>query len=142
MSENWQVIGRGKNGWYANRRGCSGSGGTLNVYIKEAAEGALVYDADGADMEAYMNHVLHGPMLSLNLEPEQSDRFSKKDRETASFMLPGLSGGYETIAAKAITDESWGGLDSVGIGIFEQLLRKVPGMKFGRVVNNEIVWEE
>ena len=142
MNNKWQVIGRGKAGWHANKARSSSSRGSLETYATEAEEGALVYDAFDADESDFIDFVMNGPTLSLELGPDEVDRFNKNDRERASLMLPGLSGGFDTLVAKAISDESWSGLDRVGVNVYESLLRKVGGVRFGRVSNGQVEWGE
>ena len=152
MSEKtWHVIGRGKAGWFAQGLNVRSSGGDLNPYtywtgekcggyVGEAVEGCFAYDAENAPDEVYVEFVLSGPMVDPKLGPEEVDSFTQKDRETAARMMSGLGGGYKTLAAVA-QDEKYGGLDRVGVGIYERLLRQIPGIKFGRVHNGAIVWE-
>lgn len=135
----YHCIGRGKNGWHASAPNLSSSGGTLDGYLKEAKEGALVFDADGVDYATYCDFVFKGPMLSCDLDPNTIDKFNKEDVEVAKRMLPGLSDGFKTMAMLAISGLR--SLDRVGIGVFEQLLRGIPGMKIGHVHNNQVVWE-
>lgn len=122
----YRVIGRGFNGWHAQAIDMSSSGGSLENYLKDAAEGALVYDAQDANYDAFVRHVIHGPMCDPALEPTQA----KLSRDMWS--------------ANRITNAdpagTFHGFDYVGVGIFERLLRKIPGMKVGNVVNREIVW--
>jgi hypothetical protein len=84
--------------------------------------------------------VISGPICSADLEPDQVDRFTARDRETAARMLPGLGGAFQTFALLA-QSEKFSGLDRVGVGVYEALLRKVPGIKIGRVRNGAVEWE-
>jgi hypothetical protein len=138
--ENWLKIGRGFAGWHANKDCCSSSGGSLEGYIEEAAEGCLVYDAEGTDFNTFAKLVISGPMVKFTLPAGQVERFSDEDRAAARRMLPGLSGGFDTVAtlAQSIT---YCGLDYVALDVYEALLRAVPGMKVGHVVKGKIVWE-
>lgn len=146
----WQVIGRGFNGWHATGVDVSSSGGQLDPYeywtgvkcsgyLAEAAEGALVYDAQDADAGAFTSFVMRGPMVSPALPPDGVDRFSKADRETALRMAPALGGGFKTLAVMA-QSEQFSGMDRVGVAVYESLLRKVPGVKIGKVHNGAVVW--
>ena len=145
----WKVIGRGFNGWHAKASNCSSSGAyaenDCDVYAKEAADGCLVYDARALERTphaaAFVKHTISGPMVNVDLDPQGVRRFNDSDREAAARMLPGPSGGFETIAAMAIVDKTYSGLDYVGVGIYEALLRKIPGIRFGRVQAGVIVWE-
>jgi len=159
----YTVIGRGKAGWHASRPGCSSSGGTLEPisgtyadgrawtrpgYLAEAKEGCRVYDASEAEYGAFASFIISGPMLSTELGDEQDDCFSKADADAARRMLPGLSGGFEVLAAHAIagTEQArlarqYGGLDRVGWGVYRRLLGAVGGVRFGVVRNGAVVWE-
>jgi hypothetical protein len=135
----WTCLGRGLAGWHASARDCSSSGGTLEGYVENAEENALVYDADEADEGAFIKHVLSGPMLSHSLHPDADDKFTDADRKAAARMMPALGGGFKTLAALS-QSESYSGLDRVGIGIYERLLLQIPGIKIGRVVTGRVVW--
>lgn len=136
-AQSYKVIGRGKVGWHAKSESCSSSGGTLATYLKEADEGALVYDAEDAEYSAFVNLTLHGPMVKVSLPAGEIEGF--KDKEALARMLPGLEGGFRTIALSNMAGVS--SLDYVAIDIYEGLLRGVPGMKIGHVRNGSIVWE-
>jgi hypothetical protein len=62
-------------------------------------------------------------------------------RETAAFMAPALGGAYQTLAIMA-QSRQYSGLDSVGVGIYRELLRAIPGIKIGTVRDGAIVWEQ
>jgi hypothetical protein len=144
----WQVIGRGFAGWHAKAVGVTGEGGTLEDrdypggriagYASEADDGALVYDGQACGDE-FVRHVINGPILSLELAPDAYERFS--ERHALSLVADGLGGGFQALAAKALADETWTGFDRVGVGIFEGLLRRIPGMRLGRVHGGEVTWE-
>ena len=152
----WHVVGRGFAGWHAAGVNVSSSGGNLDPYTywtgekckgyrQEAVEGALVYDAEHLESDrksasAFIKLILSGPMVSPDLPPDGVDRFSNADRKSALRMLPGLSGGYDTLAILA-QDETFTGLDKVGVKVFEGLLRQVPGIKIGHIQNGEVTWE-
>lgn len=144
----WAVIGRGQNGWHAAtlNGGCSSSGGSLEDrtypgnqvqkgYLSEALEGCVIYDASGADYEAFARHVICGPMLKMGIE---SERFT--DHETAARMLPALEGSYGTVVKMALSGYS--SLDYVGWPIFRALLEKIGGVKFGVVHAGQVIWED
>lgn len=137
----WNVIGRGLNGWHAKAPNVRGSGGTFESYLSQAVDGALIYDASEADVGAFTKLVLSGPMVDPSLAPNEVDRFGKRDRETALAMAPMLAGCYQAYALAAGTDREFSGLDTVGVGIFEALLRTVPGIKIGRVLYGQATWE-
>jgi hypothetical protein len=151
-AKQWAVIGRGFNGWHATGVNVSSSGGSLDPYTYwtgekcqgyagEAIEGALVYDASEAEGAAFIAHVMSGPMVDPGLPPEGIDRFSQASKDTALLMAPALGGGYQTLAVLA-QSEKFTGLDRVGVAIFEGLLRKVPGVKIGKVHNGAVAWDK
>jgi hypothetical protein len=119
------------------------SGGTLESYLPDAIEGALVYDAVATDYETYAKHIISGPLLSCELGPDDIDRFS--DGDTLARMAPGLSGAFRGIALHAMTT-GCSSFDKVGIGIYERLLREIPGIRIGRVFTEcsepRVVWEK
>jgi hypothetical protein len=140
----WLVIGRGFNGWHASRVNCSLSGAYGEArgaeLARDAADGALVYDASAADSGAFVRLVLSGPMVDPALPPDGVDSCSAGLRHAMLEMAPALGGAFQTYALAA-QDEKFRGLDRVGTGVYEALLRTVPGVKIGRVVAGEIVWE-
>ena len=153
----WHVIGRGFAGWHAEGVNVSSSGGQLmpytywtgeqcSGYLSEAVEGALVYDVshlerDEVASEAFMHLVISGPIVKPSLPPDGVSRFGKSEREAALMMSPALGGAFKTYALAAQA-EGFSGLDYVGVGVYEALLRTVPGIKIGHVHNGEVVWEE
>lgn len=145
------IIGRGKAGWHSsglstwdggktwNR--CSSSGAMLETYLSEAEDGCLIYDADAADTDAFARLVITGPMCDASLEPGTVHPFGDDMKRAALGMLPGLSGGFETLAAMAIS--GLGSLDTVAPDVYIQLLKeRVPGVKTGKVINHLPVWDE
>jgi hypothetical protein len=58
-------------------------------------------------------------MCDSSLHPDAVKRFLNFDRPEGEF----------------------GALDSVGVGIYERLLRRLPGIRIGRVTGGAIVWE-
>lgn len=142
----YDIIGQGFAGWHAKATNCSSSGGTLEEYLTEAREGALVYDASKSDYNAFCKLVISGPIVRSNLPPKTVKRFGAEDAEAARRMLPGLSGGFEIIAAKAIAEVASGkkfsSLDEISTDLFEDLLREIPGVRIGHVVNGKVEWEE
>jgi len=147
----WAVIGRGFNGWHAKGDGVSSSGGTLDGhtywtgakvagYAAEAVEGALVYDAENAEPNAFVSLVMNGPMVNPAIPPDAVHAFDQRGRESLARMAPALGGGYKTLAIAA-QDDKFTGLDSVGVAVYERLLRKVPGVKIGKVSNGAVIWE-
>jgi hypothetical protein len=147
MAENrgWKVIGRGKNGWHADNGTTSLSGayaeGRGIELAAEAAEGALVYDAKDADEGQFIRLVMAGPMCCCKLDPDSYDKLDGKTRKAALRMAPLMEGSFKQYALMA-QNPRFGGLDQVGVHIYEGLLRQVDGMRIGHVKNGEIVWEE
>jgi len=143
----YDLIGRGKSGWHAagvvfefgRFSSVSSSGGAFKGYVESANEGALVYDADGADEDAFITLVFKGPMCKPGLPPGTVKRFSLEERKAAVSMLPGLSGGFADLAAMALAGLS--SLDEVAVDVYEACLRAVPGMKIGHVRNGSVEWE-
>ena len=137
------IVGRGKAGWHAlgmsGPHEVSSSGGTCEGYASDSPDGTLVYDAEEADYSAFVKLVCGGPIVRPNLMPHEVQRFGAADKATLFGMLPALKGGFATIAAIAATDLS--SLDYVGVGVYEALLREVPGVRFGRVQSGKVVWE-
>ena len=141
--QKWKIIGRGKYGWHAETGMSRGSGGTLEGYVKEAEPGSLVYDAMDADDEKFTHLVISGPMPNTDLGWDQVRRLPQEYRSAAASMLGpgGLSGDFAALAV-ACQDQEFSGLDYVGLGVFEALLRQVPGMRIGRVNDSGGVdWE-
>ena len=136
----WKLIKRGRAGWHAaDETGLSSSGGSLEYYLRTASEGALVSDADEADAVAFTLFVYNGPMPDPAWAPDAVRRLSDSTRERAARMIPGMSGGFEALATAA-QDPTYTGLDFVGLGVYEGLLRKIPGIKIGHVRDGAVVW--
>jgi hypothetical protein len=151
MKTTYYVIGRGLAGWHATGKGVSSSGGSLypqkwhaggmtTGYLEQAAEGALVYDASEADERSFYKLVISGPMVDPSLGPDEVNRFTTKDRDAMTQMLPGLQGGFKTLATLAL-DQNYGGLDKVGVNIYYTLLKQVSGMRLGHVRGGKVEWE-
>ncbi len=135
-------ISRGFAGWHAEGLSKDGnrfssSGGTLEDYLQQAAEGCMVVDAENADYSTYAKHVIAGPMLDVSLDPGSVKRF--QDREALAFMLPGLGGSFKTVASLNLSGLS--SLDYVGADVYRQLVRQIPGIKLGKVQDGRIDWE-
>lgn len=144
MDNKWHKIGRGLVGWNAQGVACSSSGGTLEGYLLAAVDGALVYDAaklKPAGVAAFIHLVTSGPLADPKLGLGEVNKFSKENRKSLARMEPLLGGELKTLA-KLAKNEEYGGLDSVGLGVYKDLLRKVPGMKIGHVLNGKVVWEQ
>ena len=159
MTQVWHIIGRGWAGWHAKGINVSSSGGDIvprwrsehrtaammASYCQEAVEGALVYDASGCEAtpegrEAFIRQVCNGPMCDPSLPPDGIKRFSQELRESARSMMPGLGGAFKALAGAA-QEEDFTGLDYVGLAVYENILRAIPGIKIGHVYHGEILWE-
>lgn len=138
--DRYGIIGRGKAGWHAAAHNVSSSGGTLAGYLTEAADGALVYDADAADYDTFSDLVISGPMVDPGLPAGAVRRFS--DGETSARMAGpgGLTGAFRTLAVAA-QSPAFSGLDYVACDVYETLLRAVPGVKIGHVRAGAVEWE-
>lgn len=139
------LIGRGLNGWHAagvTKSGSrfSSSGGTREGYARDADDGVLVYCADKADVNSFVEFIVKGPMVDPALPSDAVNPLSGEFRKTALHMIPMLEGGFRTLAILA-QNERFSSLDLVGLGIYEGLLRKVPGIRIGRIKSKEVVWE-
>lgn len=146
----YHVVGRGMAGWHAKGINVSSSGGDLDNgmywtgeptigYRHKAIDGALVYDAKDADPAAFARLIISGPMVDPALPPDGVSRFA--DHETAARMAPVLSGAFQTIALAA-SSPGYSGLDTVGVSVYRELLRAVPGIKIGTIrTGGTIDWE-
>ena len=123
---NYYIIGRGHNGWHASGVNVSISGSyTEQPPVHWRTEGAAVYDASESDVDAFIKWVLSAPMVNPALEPGQVNKFSGPRREQGSYE-------YE-----------YDPLDYVAVDIYLGLLRKyVPSVRFGTIVDGEVVWEQ
>jgi hypothetical protein len=139
----WRVIKRGIAGWSALAPNVTSSGGSLESYALEAEPGAVVYDAFEAHRSAFVDLVVNGPILSVELAPDAHSRMSQADREAMARMSGpgGLSGEYRTLALASLAMPEWSGLDRVGWNHYRRLLERVPGVRFGRVQSALVVWE-
>lgn len=142
----WHIIGRGFADWHAQGickwGSASSSGGTLDKYAAEAADGAVAYDAHGADKAAFIAWTFAGPMADPTLPPDGARKCGADQRQVLAGMAPGLSGGFAALAAAAQSD-TFSGLDSVGVELWAALFRaRVPGVRFGRVAAGAVAWED
>lgn len=147
----WSSIDRFKSRWFAHGVTSQGyetssSGGDINPYkywtgeeckgyAQEALDGALVYDGIDVLMNDVIEHVFRGPMLSVRLA---SYEYSNMLDDTKS--LPSFDVDFSLASLRATYNIT--GFSTVGIGIYEHLLRAIPNMKFGRVYNGKVVWED
>lgn len=137
------IIGRGKQGWHSdglsNGNKCSSSGGTLETYLKEAEDGTIVYDAMEAPDAAFIDWIFKGPMFSPTLAPHEVDSMGDA-KKTILGMLPALEGAFKGLAVMALSDLR--SFDFVGKDVWVTAFKeRVPGVKWGKVVNHEVVWE-
>lgn len=138
-SENWQVVHRGKVGWCADAGRSeryahhASSGGDLATYAEQAVYGALLYDAEQADYEAYAALVVTGPMLNLDLPARTFQPFFHDPEQ--------LPDGIE-INLKSLRAFEVGPLAYVSLDIYVELLRNVPGVRFGKIVHGKPVWDD
>lgn len=142
----YSIIGRGHAGWHAQGFGWQSnpvrsSGGSLGDYLKDAVDGALVYDAIDAPYEDLYRICVRGPMCDPSLEPNGVRKFSGELRQVALRMVPGLSGAFQALAL-ASQSEQFSGLDSVGVGVFEAVLRELPGIRIGHVKDGAVAWPQ
>lgn len=144
----WKIIGRGQRGWHADGmhdgNKVSGSGGTLEGYCQEAEDGTIVYDAMDADVGAFVEWVVRGPMLDCSLPNDTIDRFG--DHKTLAHMLPALGGAYQTLGIMALTDKAndkrLGSFDMLSLDLYVGLFKaSVPGVKWGKVVGGNVMWD-
>lgn len=138
------IIGRGKAGWHSdglsNGNKCSSSGGTLESYLKEAKDGTIIYDADEAEIGSFVEWVMKGPILDVTMAAHEIDRFGADDKQTLLGMLPALKGGFAAVAAMALSDLR--SFDKVGLDVYLTAMReRVVGIKIGKVINHQIVWD-
>lgn len=164
MTKPIQIIGRGWNGWHAHGAGFTLTGGTLLPqpwwtgaeiaagftdrrtvgYLENAPDGTLVYDAEDADPESFTRHVIDGPILDCSLGPWSYNKFIPSSlggrRMIIDLLTPDLKGRptFYSMSLRVLNME-WNAYDYVGVGIFECLLRKVNGIRMGRVRRGEVM---
>lgn len=135
------LIGRGKVGWHAdmtypNGR-CSSSGGTFEHYLSNAPDGTPIYDAIEADDASFVDFVYTGPMVDPSLKAGEIKRF--QDHLTLERMIPGMGGAFKALGEAEL--EYPGSMDFVAVDVYmATLIRKVPGVKVGKVVSGAVVW--
>lgn len=93
--------------------------------------GALVIDKRPA-LERNPGLAISLPMCNPGLPAGGVDSFSAEDRMTAAAMLPALGGEFATLAALAVADRRFSGLDSVAIDVYFSLWR-AEGARIGRI---------
>jgi len=132
------IIGRGFNGWHAKflEHGCevSSSRGTLEEYLSMAQDGTPIYDAENANQKEFIDWVYSGPMVSLTLQPNQVDN-GTKDKVTTLF-------GLMPSGDKVVTSDTINGFTFIGVDAFMSLMKeKVSGIKTGKVIGGQILWD-
>ncbi len=136
----YEVIGKGLTGWHAKALTPHGSVSSssydptdeqLRKYLAEAREGALVYDASEADGPAFTRFVINGPILELKLPPGHVHKLVV-DPGTGLWEKP----------RPYVDGEGARSMDGLATDLWEAMLRKdVPGVRFGRVTGNSVLWE-
>ncbi len=146
MATQWKMIGRGMAGWHArgtdDGNQVSSSGGTLQDYLDESQDGVMIYDAEDADMSAFIDWTYKGPMAKVELAPGEVHRWLEEPAIETSL---NAQGEYEqTELARFLQEGSYrlGAFDYVALDIYKELFKlKVPGVRFGKVVNHAIEWD-
>lgn len=155
MKREYHVVSRGFNGWNAKGINVTSSGGSLEGhthwtgekvegYLASAIDGALVYDAahlEDTPAADFINLIISGPMCDPGLGIAEVSRFGDKDKESLARMKPLLGGAFRRLAEVVEQNPKFTGLDRVGVGIYKELLKAIPGMKIGHVLNGKVVWE-
>ena len=128
----WKFIGRGFAGWHAQagkeHNNASSSGGQLEPYTywtgekcagyaQEAVEGCPVYDAsacedDEAARNAFISLVVRGPLVDADLEDKGPQAYA---------------------SARS--------LDYVPVAEIIRRVRRIKGVRIGKVVKGKVVWE-
>ncbi len=147
-TDRWSLLRRGLVGWCADAATPDGNkvssrGGTLEHYVLECPDGTPVYDAKDADKDRFADFIVGGPMSDASLKPGEVHRFN--DHAALASMIPGLAGAFKVLGAMALLegDKKLGSFDYVSVDLYLDMLRAaVPGVKFGKVYNNEVQWEE
>lgn len=126
----WKIIGRGFAGWHAKSETCSSSDELLlpyhyreipcKGYLAEAEEGCFVYDASHLELtkagDEFATWIISGPMVNVKLK---SGEYSKVDPSAVGFC----------------------GFDFFALDIWvAELIRRVPGLKYGYVKDGNIEW--
>ena len=138
MRTEWSVIGRGKAGWHANAGNVTSSGGSLlpefgrSGYLAEAADGALVYDAEDAPYEVFARAVVSGPMVNPTIGAWECDHAITR---ICVAIAP-----VEAITVDELRAQNIRSLDYIGIGLFEALLRSIHNIRIGHVSAGKVIW--
>lgn len=132
----WRRICRGLSSqWHAYAPNVTSDYGLYNDYLLQADEVCLVWDGCNASPREYADFILNGPMCSVTLPLEAEERF--KDHESMRRMMPLMGGDFRTLARRELARApslEYSGFDSVGLAVYERLLREVPGVHILRSV--------
>jgi hypothetical protein len=126
----WKVISRGFGGWYAITDDCLREKLELEQYVSHAEEGALVYDCREVESELFYQHAAYDPGVDTRLSPGE-----------VRYLVSNSYGDHKMVTEKMIDDKKYN-CAWVAIDVYEKLLRKIPDIKFGRVKEGKVVWEQ
>ena len=123
------IIGRGKASWHTHGiyqgNKCSSNGGTLEGYALEARDDTPIYDAEGAEHDAFITFVFRAPLIDVSLQPGQA----RKAMSQATLIVQAES--------SVLTS-----FDYVSVDVYLELLRlQVPGVRFGIVRSGKVIWD-
>lgn len=138
--DQWPVGGIALSGvWFQRgRRSLSGHNTDVGANLHRLADGGTFIDKRAIPRDTLVPLVSGGPMLDTELGPNEVDTFGTRDREAARRMIPGLSGGFDVLAQRAL-DETFRGLDKVGLNVYCKLWLDA-GARIGRREGDAIVW--
>lgn len=103
------------------------TGGSLESLLSDAHPGTFLYDADEADYGAFATQVINGPMVNPDLPPGHITPFE-----------------FVAMCDKRVIplgDNEIGPFTEISLDIFEAMLRKIPGMRIGKINADGIHWE-
>jgi len=139
-----QLLSRYLNGWhgeYINEWDGRGSvtyySNDLDYCLKDAAEGCVIIDKSTCGDDG-VSFVINGPMVDLKLPENTVNRFS--GHETAAIMLPAMGGSFQSLAAKAIKDREWKGLDYISLDLYIAAWKEM-GAKVGYYRDGKVEWD-
>jgi len=115
----------------------------LDRYLYYIEENGYAMDTTVIPDDRLIPLVVRGPMVNVDLEPNQVDRF--KGMEELKLIKSGLQGGFHMLADLAERIEArgvrFGGFDYVSLPIYLALYRKA-GARIGIRRKNKIAWED
>ena len=82
---------------------------------------------------------LNSPMLDATL-PEGHESPLGLEAENLAAMAPGLSGAFQFLAIRKLTEPKWRGLDTVSLTVYIEHWRSL-GARVGRIRNRDVEWE-